>query len=380
MGRSARVVVGVFSAFALFSMVAWQTPTLDVLSVQEMTLFNTFSHVDAPVRAPSRKVVLLGAFDRYNFGDLLFDKVVTTLLVHNAGYAPEDIVYGGIVSVDMSGFGGNPNILDMKKVQEMSHTDGRGPFDIVMVGGEVAGCDHSRGVGMLPTIPQRESAEENKIAACAYAIDKQLLVPPNCSSPTNIAILNSVGGSAGPRGRHFDGTCRSAFDAADYKSYRDGADDDPLVFPDSAVMVKRLFGAYVSNVTNFPRVADILQEHGDYVAIQHRALDGLSLDSQQDIARTLDAVAELMESVIVFFCAGTAPHHDSFAFYREIAMHMAKPSVVFTEENVWYVAALIAHSRATLGTSLHVRIMSFIFQRPRITWLCAEKHRQFLRW
>lgn len=132
------------------------------------------------------------------------------------------------MSVDMRGFGGNPNILDMTEVQEMSHRCARGPFDIVMVGGEVAGCGHSCGVTMLPKIQQREAAEENKIADCACAIDKHLLVPPSCSAPTNIAILNSVGGSA--VGRVVNRACRSAFGAADYKSCRVGADDDPLVF------------------------------------------------------------------------------------------------------------------------------------------------------
>ena len=50
-----------------------------------------------------RKVILLGPHDRYNFGDLLFCKVLKRLLVNRAGYSESsDILFGGIVSINMT--------------------------------------------------------------------------------------------------------------------------------------------------------------------------------------------------------------------------------------------------------------------------------------
>lgn len=299
------------------------------------------------------------------------EKVVTTLLVQHAGYAPEEILYGGLVSVDMSGHGGNANILDLKKIQQLSYRDARGPFDIVMVGGEIANADHQCGVSMLPK-EQQKSATQHKIFECAYAIPKDLLVPWNYRGLGNLGVLNSVGG------RPEDGSsCRSAFDSADYKSHRDTLNGNSHVVPDSAVMVKKLYGDVVSNLTLFPGVAHIVQKYGSYVAVQHQYQQQFEGDWMIDIAHLFDDVAEMTSGVIVFFCAGTAPDHDSFSFYQDIAKHMKKPSVVFMEENAFSVVSLIANSQATLGTSLHVRIMAFIFQIPRITWCATHKHRTF---
>eukprot|EP00957_Ditylum_brightwellii_P076075 5782507-Ditylum_brightwellii.AAC.1 len=43
-----------------------------------------------------RNVILFGPHDRYNFGDLLFTKVLVRLLENRAGYDTDEILFGGV--------------------------------------------------------------------------------------------------------------------------------------------------------------------------------------------------------------------------------------------------------------------------------------------
>lgn len=71
-------------------------------------LLSTFSNHLVATKSEnlrSRKVILLGPHDRYNFGDLLFTKVILRLLQTRAGYDVNDILFGGIISANMTRYG-----------------------------------------------------------------------------------------------------------------------------------------------------------------------------------------------------------------------------------------------------------------------------------
>jgi hypothetical protein len=139
----------------------------------------------------------------------------------------------------MSVHGGYHNIASMEQAQEMSRTSAAGPFDIIYTGGEAFGCDFECVASMLPTAEVRQEARGEKVYVCAYLFPKELLLPlDNEQNPdrtkTNVAIVNStMGGYPGKP------ACNAAVQSADYVALRDS---DPMV-PDSAVMVKELYGA-----------------------------------------------------------------------------------------------------------------------------------------
>lgn len=112
-----------------------------------------FSKARCGVSSTRRKVVLLCACDWCNVGHLPIGRVVIKLVVHDTSHATGDSLHGGVASVDMSGVGGNANILDLKNDQKVSYRDAREPFDIVffMVGGEIENCDYGSAGWMLPT-------------------------------------------------------------------------------------------------------------------------------------------------------------------------------------------------------------------------------------
>jgi hypothetical protein len=63
-------------------------------------------HQQATRRQRTNRFVLFGPHKRWNFGDLLFEKVLSKLLIDRIGYDPRDILHGGVVSINMSDFGG----------------------------------------------------------------------------------------------------------------------------------------------------------------------------------------------------------------------------------------------------------------------------------
>ena len=165
-----------------------------------------------------RKNVLLGPHNRYNFGDLLFEKVVSKLLQTKAGYRDNEILRAGIVSVDMSAYGGPANVLSMKKVQEMSRKSSNGPFDIVYTGGEGAGCAHSCATSIMPNNDLKRMASAEKIYDCPYLFPKKFLLPLGISTRKNQAVV-ALGVIMVTRI-----LCQEAVYTADFVSFRD---EDP---------------------------------------------------------------------------------------------------------------------------------------------------------
>jgi hypothetical protein len=308
-----------------------------------------------------RSIVLLGPHDRYNFGDLLFSKVLSRLLEQRAGYDASRILFGGLVPMNMTRYGGPPQIFSMKQIQRMSQNDQLyGPYDIVYIGGEALGCSHSCGVGMLPTLELRQLAMKEKIYDCAYLVPKKLLLPKQPhSNQTNYAIVNSMGGSS-------IGPCKTAVASADFKGYR----DNETLTPDSAVMTKELFHRDIDDISkvvsdelgSFFREAQVSGRR--YIAVQHKQIGA----DTRALAQSLDLVSRHMNVPVIFFAAGTAPNHDNFTIYYEISSLMEERSFVYRSEHALKVVALISGAEAVLGTSLHVRIMAFIHFKPRITW------------
>jgi len=367
--RALLVVIPVFSCMQYFIFHPFATRVAQEQDVRSSFISHTMTYPK-----PRRKIVLLGPHDRYNFGDLIFTSVVAKLLVSRAGFSPDDLLFGGVVTVDMTKYGGY-KILSMKQIQSLSQEDTeQGPYDIIYLGGEALGCDFNCAVSMLPDERMKTEARREKINDCPYLVPKHLLLPPSMSKNDtfqikNYAVINSMGGFP------WNG-CKKAIETADYIAFRD---KNPL-FPDSAVMMKELYPNKISEAAEevlqdlFPGGVNTRQK---IIAVQHRDIP--TEEARLELALALDKVSKAGHATIVFFVAGTAPNHDSLSCYKQIAQMMTEPSVVYEEENMWKSVGLISQAEAVLSTSLHVRIIAFLYLRPRLTWCGLEpKHPQFI--
>lgn len=318
----------------------------------------------------------------------LFSKVVARLLIDRAGYSEEDILFAGLVSIDMTSYGGE-NIKSLKSIQSMSRNDHLlGPYDIVYTGGESLGCTVYLASFMMQTPALEHLSKKDKIYDCAYLVPKELLRPQDATksqSPqmTNYAVVNSMGGP-----EPYDQYCANAVKSSDFVGFRD---KQPLT-PDSAVLTKQLFALEIKDMAKI--VLNELFPDGTvrkYIAVQHKrnqyktetarttppGKDGLK--EPEALAKMLDEVSRQTNAVIVFFAAGTVRGHDDFSIYKHVASLMKEKSIVYEAENIWKVVALVSHAEAVFSTSLHVRIMAFMYFRPRITWCSERKHKDFIR-
>ena len=378
-----KLVVGAVALFVVFLQLFQSMEIVHNLST-DTAVMDHHNFLGTSNATRSHKVVLLGPHDRYNFGDLLFSKVIAKLLESRAGYSSKEILYGGLISVDMEAYGGPKSVQSMKEIQSLSRSNNNNnnhSYDIIYTGGQALGCDFWCALNMMPTAELKAQAKRNKIHGCGYLFPKRLLRPKqgflswfgisdsdnNNRDDINYAVVNSMGGD------YVSYYCKEAVNTADYAAYRD---HDPL-YPDSAVMTKELFSDEIQKAGK-----EALEELGlapgqTFVAVQHKTI--LKEKDTQDLASALDAVARGLKAKVVFFAAGTAPGHDSLESYDEVASLMKEDAVVYRAEHVWKVVGLVSRATAVLSTSLHVRIMAFIHSKPRLTWCKnGEKHSLFI--
>lgn len=380
----------------------------------------------------NRKVVLLGPHDRYSdFGDILAERVVTKLLVDRTGFvfseddeAANTLLLGGIVTrddMDHHGLTPRKTVHSMSEIQKLSRADAvMGPYDIVFTGGSGEGPGdegpailyekHRDAVEHLETAALRQKASNDRVWDCPYLFPKELLAPETRINTTkvhdtgrvhtlvrqkkNYAIVDSLetqnqkdrADKAAPM------ACRRVVTMADHLGYRSSK---PFA-PDSTVMTKELFGAEIEALFEAEVKRDLLgfpafaAANGDgtpplrYIAVQHEnAKHEFDPAYAETLAEALDEASVNLGNIpVVFFPAGRVGRpigdHVAFGLSREVSEKMQQPSVLYEVEHALRVAALIQGAEAVLSTNLHVLILSFVYQKPRVSWDGGRNHELFL--
>jgi hypothetical protein len=326
------------------------------------------------------EVVVFGAFDRHNLGDLLFPHVVAKLL------ACDDVTFAGLAQRDLRVHGGHA----VQALAQLAASRGKNRMHIVHPGGEILTCSDWEAAVML--LPQRQAQEviarldtrSDERRAWARALTGLDALAPYMASRTMFPCASSVTYQAvgGVDLERLDPGMRAEvllkLAQADDVSVRDihtqnalaAAGVDARLIPDPAVMVAELFGANIRARKERSGAADLQRAFPDgYVAVQ------FSADFGDD--RTLGVLARGLERVsnesglgIVFFRAGAAPWHDDLACYQRITARMNLcRTQIFRSLQIWDICALIAHAKAYAGSSLHGRIVAMAFGLPRVNFV-----------
>jgi hypothetical protein len=330
---------------------------------------------DAAVQIP---VILFGAFDRHNFGDLLFPHVAAALM------PGQRLVFAGLAPRDLSSCGGH-EVVPLSRLV-LDSTDQ--PCAQVHVGGEILTCEAWQAAVMLlapdqaqPTIAYFESRPpQERLAWVRSMLGTSALAPYTVSRRQHAGlarvIYTGVGGTGLDQvGADLRAEVLANLREADAVSVRDlqtrahlaTAGISARLTPDPAVMVAELFGAKIRERARDGEVLQALQAFPrGYIAVQFSADFGddacLTL-----IARQLDRIAALEGLGVLLFRAGAAPWHDDLAGLGRVATLLRPGSArLFTSTDLWSICALIAHSRAYCGSSLHGRIVAAAFALPRV--------------
>lgn len=324
--------------------------------------------------------ILFGAFDRHNFGDLLFPHVAAALLGH------DNLLFAGLAERDLRCYGGH-------RVQALATLAAQWrerAVNILHVGGELLSCDAWPAAVMLlsaedaqTTIARLDANPKERLrwahdmlgfdAAAPYTVGRELF--PSAAK----VVYNAVGGvDLDMREAALRAEVLDKLRGSDRVSVRDRRTQSALrsagiaahLVPDPAVMTAELFGTPIRSCAQHGEVAQFLRAFPNgYVAVQFSADFGddetLSL-----LADELDRVVESSGFGIVFFRAGAAPWHDDLRCYRDVASRMRSDSVkLFASLDLWEICALLAHGRAYVGSSLHGRILAMAFAVPRVNLL-----------
>ncbi len=328
---------------------------------------------------------LYGAFDRVNFGDLLFPEVVARL-------APPSIqnryecVHFGLRSINLTELGGQV----VRPIQELLTDRPLPPGSlIVLVGGEILtapidallSCIYPHHAPQLKNFWLRvlrklEFSNSAKSAMRRLGLPWILpFVPRAHQIPTHpgIAFL-------GAGGQRFDALNPSmkkwivdALREAVFSSVRDplthrataasGAAGTRLA-PDSVHALPHIYDreTVLSQATAATRKIISDQGPAGYFCFQ---LAQRHLRGRGDmIAAALDRLAEKTGYTPVLVSAGTAAGHDDHLGLKSVSCHMQTPHVFCPLPSVMDVVALLACSKLVLSTSLHAMIVAISYEVP----------------
>ncbi|MFT4221281.1 MAG: polysaccharide pyruvyl transferase family protein [Microbacterium sp.] len=320
---------------------------------------------DGLARVP--RILCVGAYERDNFGDLLF-QLITAQYLDGA-----DVVFAAPFSSDMTELIG-------------IHVPAYGPlleserFDAVWtVGGEVGGVgidyayrtkhgDDAHRDFVAKTPDERRAilaAEQGAVPVESPYLPRASAYAPNVNAAV---VVNSVG-LAGVRGlppvrkAGVLGVLREATRIA----VRDQRSSEAL--RDEGIE-HRLEPDLVHSIAVTRPLPDRVR--GDYVLLQASAahVRGYGVDG---FARAIIDSPVLREHPVRLFTAGTAPGHDSFEVYERVRdlVREADPArriEISRTTDPWARVDEIASAKLWIGSSLHGRIISCAYGVPRVSF------------
>ena len=328
-----------------------------------------------------RPLILFGAFDRHNFGDLLLGEIARVLV------SPEHVVFSGLADRDLSAYGGE-RVRAITALAQKWKEWGDCPAEVLHVGGELLTCTLYEAAVML------QSDEDARRAMACHDTDpdgghmwaaRYLGLDQAIAYQVSRRLFRKSGffGYLGVGGMELDRQpdevrrqVLSCLDEADHVWVRDRETHRQLAIagvpaqlaPDPAELTAILFGSVVEERALSGQQRAIQERYpSGYLAVQ------FSADFSDDatlaiIGRQLQQIRQEHGLGVVFFRAGAAPWHDRLDVYRRLLQQEANlQAFIFDSRHIRDICALLARSRGYLGSSLHGRIVTEAFDHPAVS-------------
>jgi Uncharacterized conserved protein len=326
-------------------------------------------------------VLIIGAFDRYNYGDLLFPIIIDAQLKTYG--QPFEAAYFGIVESDLRELGGKPT-QDISAFYKQCN-EGEGHTSVIVAGGEAVAVTWSSLLLALNKSFKRTHRFHHRInrffnlnAFARRVLNGRTPLPFVFSKEdfkrVDRVIFNSLGGSEFDVSifREFPGL-RSKLKQVDYFAVRDkatqrnlAAQDVPTrLYPDSAVLMSRFFPDEVLAAKVSPATRQYVAEHrGSYVFFQVK--NSHAKNKEKSIAQQLDRIAEKAGMHLCFCPIGKALNHDDHLALQRIGPLLRHPYTLFDDATIWDIMYLIANAGVYIGTSLHGAITAMSYAVPYV--------------
>ena len=327
-------------------------------------------------------VILFGACDRHNLGDLLFPHIAAALL------APRPVVVAGLAERDLTAFGGHRVAALARLAAQWDNLCPDATAELVHVGGELLTCSlYEAAVMTLPpeAAPaaiaryDRDATARQAWAEALLGLRQQVayLVPKALFRQPGRFLHCALGGVELPRlPAAMRAEVLDRLRESDALTVRDRNTQAALaeagiqaeLMPDPAVLTAELYGPRVARHAEAGEAAQVRARFAQgYVAVQFAAEFGDDATLAQ-LADQLDRIAATTGLGLVLFRAGAAPWHDDLAAYRRLLSRLPQREVwLFESLDIWDVCALLARARAYVGSSLHGRIVAACYGVPGVT-------------
>jgi len=312
-----------------------------------------------------KKILTIGAYERDNFGDLLFYIITKKYLTEYT------VVPGAVSGADMRDLIGEI-VLPYPALLESSHWDA-----IWVVGGEIGAASTNASIRMSIT-KEKETIYTSLSKKNQLALDELYNYNTNKTtigylpslekiSTTTQLIVNSVGisGLSSMPNRIRNPAITSLAKSAsvsvrdpDSSQYCKDINIQSVLSPDIVHTISRHFGVLTK--------PEMLPDNYIVFQMSEELASTVSVDN---LAGVLDTIAEKYECSIVFFAAGTANYHDNNDVYHRLMKKLKCRTKLFLNRNPMKLAACIANSKIWLGTSLHGRIIAASYGVRRISFV-----------
>ena len=316
-------------------------------------------------------LILFGAFDRHNLGDLLLGEIA-------AAEAGREVVFAGLAARDMRVFGGHQVQALHELLSAWPHRYREAP-ELLHVGGEILTttaweaavmlCDARASEDAIAHYDRDAEARDQWAAAFLGTSRGLPYVVDAASMPVGSRVrFRTVGGTAFadlPSALRSEAV--ASLSQAESATVRDSLTQAALaaegpqlsIEADPATRVRDHFDARIAAARDDAEVAQVRRAFpGGYLALQFAA--------EQADDRTLATLGRELDEVglpVVAFRAGAAPWHDDIAAYERLARFTRQPVRCFESLVIWSICALVASSECLVATSLHANLIASAYDR-----------------
>lgn len=329
-----------------------------------------------------RKAALLGAFDRFNYGDLLFPIVVRNEM---AAHSPDtEVAVHALVKSDLSRYGA----LKTLPISALYPQGALHPGDsVIFAGGGIIGVDwtymHANLLGakgnqalyyLKRLFGERAANMLSRHYFGARAPFPWVAGPEDFPVPIKVAY-NAVGGSEfanlapAVQARTLDRLGRASYLSvrdAETKRLFASIEDKVAVelAPDSAILMSEQFPiSHLKERASAVLCAAI--DTGPYLCFQSNV--NYARKNADRIVAALEKIYETHGLRALLLPIGRYVGLDDHIALRNILAKLRTPAEIVSDEaSIWEIMLAIAHARLFLGTSLHGNVTSQSFAVPHL--------------
>jgi hypothetical protein len=315
-----------------------------------------------------RRIALIGAFDRNNYGDVFMPIILEEVLGENYSFD-----YYALKDFDLTDVGGKKG-RSLKKISDYSYDAS------IIVGGEVLSASYS---GMIKNI------EDNTLILFFYRVLNKLfplsfeklakkILNGETINPwvycrkrlsTDKIIYNTVGG----RGIKFDKAYIDDLKESNFISVRDEQTKLELskngirsfLYPDSVSIISRVFPKEKVEKIVTSELREKVKMAGNYFVFQINKSTGRN--NIEELAFQIDQIVKETNLSCILLPIGYAQGHEDFVPLKKIKELSKSDKVFFFEEkNIYSILFILANSSLYVGTSLHGAITSMSYAIPHM--------------